>query len=206
MIYDSLIFDLDGTLWNPCSSVAIGWTNGAHELGIDKVVTPLEIESICGLEYNQCIQKIFPELNNESIAPIKTVLNKYEKDAITKHGGQLYPNVIDELKYLKTMYDLYIVSNCQEWYLDYFLEEFKLKTLIIDWESHGRTGNPKQDNISAVIHRNDIKSAVYIGDTDGDANAAKLSGTPFIYAAYGFGDTEATQKIDSICELKKLLL
>ena len=37
------------------------------------------------------------------------------------------------------------------------------------------------------MERNDIKSAVYVGDTEGDEKASRYAGIPFIYAAYGFG-------------------
>ena len=40
--------------------------------------------------------------------------------------------------------------------------------------------------------RNEIprEEAVYIGDTKGDQEAAKLAGISFIHAAYGFGQVE----------------
>ncbi|MDD6293931.1 MAG: HAD family hydrolase, partial [Eubacteriales bacterium] len=38
--------------------------------------------------------------------------------------------------------------------------------------------------------RNNIKNAAYVGDTQGDANAAKIAGIDFIYAEYGFGNVE----------------
>lgn len=38
-----------------------------------------------------------------------------------------------------------------------------------------------------MIKRNNLTSAVYIGDTQGDCNAAAEAGVPFVHAAYGFG-------------------
>jgi phosphoglycolate phosphatase len=35
-----------------------------------------------------------------------------------------------------------------------------------------------------------ITSAIYIGDTQGDLEAARQAGIPFIFAAYGFGNPE----------------
>jgi len=43
---------------------------------------------------------------------------------------------------------------------------------------------------------------VYVGDTLGDAEAAKKAGLPFIWARYGFGDVkEYDDLIDSPLEL-----
>ena len=35
-----------------------------------------------------------------------------------------------------------------------------------------------------------MKEAVYVGDTQGDANACDMAGVPMIYASYGFGNVE----------------
>ena len=40
------------------------------------------------------------------------------------------------------------------------------------------------------MERNGITEAVYVGDTQGDADACKEARIPMIYAAYGFGDVE----------------
>ena len=37
------------------------------------------------------------------------------------------------------------------------------------------------------MERYEIQSAVYIGDTQGDKDAAVVAGMPFVFAAYGFG-------------------
>ena len=38
--------------------------------------------------------------------------------------------------------------------------------------------------------KNNIKSAAYVGDTQGDADAASFAGIDFIFAQYGFGDVK----------------
>ena len=55
------------------------------------------------------------------------------------------------------------------------------------------------------MERNNIKSAVYVGDTMGDKEAAKDANIPFIYAAYGFGDVDNYDyRIDSITDLENI--
>ena len=47
-----------------------------------------------------------------------------------------------------------------------------------------------------------MDTAVYVGDTKGDADACKEADIPFIFASYGFGDVpDALQTIDSFPEL-----
>ena len=38
------------------------------------------------------------------------------------------------------------------------------------------------------MDRNKIRKAVYVGDTQGDADACREAGIPMIYASYGFGE------------------
>lgn len=43
----------------------------------------------------------------------------------------------------------------------------------------------------AVVERQKLKTACYIGDTAGDEDAAAKAGVPFFHAAYGFGNPAA---------------
>ena len=59
-----------------------------------------------------------------------------------------------------------------------------------DFENPGRTGLPKADNIALVVERNGLRRPLYIGDTQGDFDAAAKAGVPFLHAAYGFGQID----------------
>ena len=57
--------------------------------------------------------------------------------------------------------------------------------------------------------RNNLSNPVYVGDTAGDASAAREAEIDFIYAEYGFGEVEPSLYvgvIDSFKELKDILL
>lgn len=54
----------------------------------------------------------------------------------------------------------------------------------------GDTGKAKAANIRSVAQRYNLKAPVYIGDTDGDFQACKSAGVPFVFASYGFGQVE----------------
>ena len=41
-----------------------------------------------------------------------------------------------------------------------------------------------------MVARNGMKHPLYIGDTQGDYNAASAAGVPFLHAAYGFGSID----------------
>ena len=69
----------------------------------------------------------------------------------------------------------------------------------------GDTGTEKGETIKRLMGQHDITSAVYIGDTQGDLEAARKAGIPFIFAAYGFGDPEEWEaKIEAPAQLEAL--
>ena len=41
------------------------------------------------------------------------------------------------------------------------------------------------------MKRNGVTKAVYVGDTAGDEESARVAGIPFIFAKYGFGEAKA---------------
>ncbi|MDF2949616.1 MAG: haloacid dehalogenase superfamily enzyme subfamily, partial [Sedimentibacter sp.] len=66
-----------------------------------------------------------------------------------------------------------------------------------DFECSGKTGLSKGENNKIIIQRNSLKSPIFVGDTNGDAEAAFVAGIPFVYAKYGFGNVE---KYDYVIE------
>ena len=81
-----------------------------------------------------------------------------------------------------------------------------LNKYFVDYECPGRTGLAKAENIKLIVERNNLKNPVYVGDTQGDANAAKAANVPFIYAKYGFGEVEEFEnEIESFEDLLKII-
>ena len=130
-----------------------------------------------------------------------------ENDYLRQHGGILYAGLEDMLKTLKEEgYFLSIVSNCQEGYIEAFLAYHEMEKYFDDTENFGHTRHGKGHNIRLVLERNGIDRAVYVGDTQGDYDAAMEAGIPFIHAAYGFGHVPAgTPAIRDIRELPEQL-
>lgn len=52
------------------------------------------------------------------------------------------------------------------------------------------------------MERNGLRDVVYVGDTQGDADACRDAGVPFVFAEYGFGDVpDAKVRIKAFPEL-----
>ena len=64
----------------------------------------------------------------------------------------------------------------------------------------------KGENIRNVVIRNHLTDAVYVGDIQGDYEAACFAGISFIHAAYGFGKINTNvPKIHEISELPGIM-
>lgn len=187
---DSILFDLDGTLWDPVDTVLAAW-NGVLAEELQRELTRTELEETMGLQMDEISRKLFPDLDKNQRQRIVELCSEAERVALEKHGGNLYDNVERVIEELSQSYKLFIVSNCQEGYIEAFYKYHQLEQFFLDFENPGRTGLSKGENIKLVMERNNLSQSVYVGDTEGDLEAARQAGIPFIYAAYGFGQASA---------------
>ena len=188
---DSIIFDLDGTLWDASASCTIAWNETLKQSGHNvPVLTEETIRSFSGLKIETIFENHFSHLPKESHGAILDLFKQQEAANMRKWGGLLYPQVKATLGRLRETYKLFIVSNCLAGYIENFLEFTQLAGVFADFECSGNTNLPKSRNIQLVIERNKLVAPVYIGDTIWDYEASQLNKIPFIYAAYGFGRVE----------------
>ena len=187
---DSLIFDLDGTLWDPCKTVAEAENRAALRAKIECHSTAELVRSTCGLPEKDVWQLQFPHLNEEQIHLIRSYFPEELKECLMQNGASFYPGVLNGLKSLKQEFQLFLVSNCGAEYLECFFRWSKCQHLFEDYECFGRTGKPKSENIRAIVDRNKLQSPIYIGDTDGDQKASTAAGVVYFHMKYGFGKPE----------------
>lgn len=186
---DAVIFDLDGTLWDSCASVAGSWrqTLAEHYGGLFRP-TEQDIRGIMGMNTRQIAQTLFSVYGDEAQAVCEDCIAR-QFAYIAHHGSRLYPGVEDLFRTLSQARGIYIVSNCEPGYIECFIEYTGFGKYIDDYECSGATGLSKADNIRLIVRRNHIREPIYVGDTYMDEESAAEAGLPFIHAAYGFGQT-----------------
>lgn len=206
MNIDSIIFDLDGTLWDSTDIVLKAWEGVLeNKKEVQKSLTREDLQSIMGFQVPEASAKLFPYLEEETRIKLMKECCTVECEWIRREGGALYENLEETLEALSKKYTLFIVSNCQGGYIEAFLEYHDLKKYFKDFECAGNTGLVKGENIKLVIERNKLGHAIYVGDTQSDCNAAKLADVPFVYASYGFGKVHGFDySIEGVGELGKL--
>ncbi|KAI4449746.1 Phosphoglycolate phosphatase [Eubacterium plexicaudatum ASF492] len=200
-----IIFDMDGTLWDSASQVAAAWSRiTVPKLG--KQVTEDDMYRTMGMPMDELAKAIFPDRELSELLPILEESYQEENRYLRSHGAELYPDLIATLQQLAKTYPLYIVSNCQEGYIEAFLDYYKLEAYFEDFICFGANNRPKGDNIALMIERNHLNQGIYVGDIQADYEAAVAGGAFFIHAAYGFGTIEAdVPKLHAFRELPELL-
>ena len=204
----SLIFDIDGTLWDSRAIVAKGYNDYLLEIGRPALQVDAEyLKTLFG--------KPMTELAGIMLCSIPVpqrydvMLGCMDREDEFLHNDPCdiaFPGVKETLEKLKEDYRLFIVSNAQCGYPELMMDKLGIRYLFEGWMCFGDTGLPKGDTIRILMERHGITDAVYIGDTQGDLEASQKAGIPFIFCTFGFGSPERWDaKIDAFTDLPEML-
>lgn len=209
----NLIFDIDGTLWNTTGVVAGAWNKAIAKMAVPELASLNVTADMLKKEFGKPMDVIADDLFGDIDAGVKAELLslccEYEQAALSECDEDLtYEGMNDTLRKLSEDHNLFIVSNCQDGYIELVIRKTGLTGLIKDFECFGRTELQKDENIKLVMERNGLEPSdtVYIGDTMGDFTATHKAGIKFVFASYGFGNVaEPDYVISSMGELLKLV-
>jgi phosphoglycolate phosphatase len=187
---DSLIFDMDGTLWDGVDCYAQGFNDYFLSKNIPRRLSKSDIAGYMGWEQDRFLAATLPAFSYEERGVAYKEIIDYQYQRIASDGGVLYDGVKEGLQTLSKKYKLFIVSNCPEFTIDYFLKWAGLEPFITDSLSHGKNYRHKYENIRFLIAKHRLQQPYYIGDTDGDSQQSRLVPLPFVFVDYGFGATD----------------
>ena len=204
---ESLIFDIDGTLWDSRALVAEGYNIQLRREGYDHLcVTADDFLPLFGKIMTEIADVIFAQLPPEVRYPLMERCMDTENQYLRENPCHIgYPGIRDMMEQLAKDHRLFIVSNSQCGYPELCMEKLGLTEYISGHLCFGDTGTEKGETIRRLMERHNITSAVYIGDTQGDLDAAHQAGVPFVFAAYGFGNPDSYEaRIEAPEQLTRL--
>ena len=215
MNYDSLIFDIDGTLWDSTETIAHSYNKAIFETtGIEAGLTADDLKRLFGKTMDDIAAELFPqylggcfEQDPERYRALARLCYIHQDEDLFTDPPFIYPLVRETMEKLEAEKKLFIVSNCQSGYIEQFMDISGTRAFISDWLCFGDTGLPKSETIKQLMSKNGLhkENTVYVGDLEGDADSAHAAGIAFIWASYGFGNVPEAKREGMISSFAVLL-
>lgn len=209
-MYNTVIFDLDGTLLNTIDDLATAVNFVQNKYGW-ALHTVDEVRSHVGDGIRKLVERSIPD--GKDNPQFEDVLNDY-KEYYKGHcqiNTCAYPGIMELLKSLKQSgYKMAIVSNkahgaTTELYELYFKDYIQIA--IGENEAAGIKKKPAADMVNLALERlgSDKSEAIYVGDSEVDKATADNSGLECVLCEWGFRELGFLQRLGARVIIKEPL-
>ena len=193
-MYDTIIFDLDGTLLDTLDDL---WL--AVNAALEKFTLPLrskeEVRAFIGDGIVKLMQRASGVCEGERFDGILAEFKRYYGEHC-EDNTKPYDGVVELLKALQAKgIKTAVVSNKADFAVKKLAKGYfdgLLLEAVGENEAGGIRKKPAPDSVLAVMERlgADSKATVYVGDSDVDVLTAKNAGVDCICVTWGFRDKE----------------
>lgn len=204
MKYDTVIWDIDGTLINTAEGLVSAYQYSITELGL-KSKSIDEIKSFIGPVPKTVFKHRFGLDENKAQKASDFFRERYKNHDLFK--ACLYPHITEVLRKLKQkQIKMAVATNKRQDYALDICKHFGLDAFLNPILGPDNTGSQtKADLITQCAMALNAHQTVMIGDTQGDAAAAQEAGVDFIGVNYGFGFQNVSGYADNPKDVLKLL-
>lgn len=188
MNYQSVLFDLDGTLLDTSEGIKESVLHVVHKLGLP-TISDNHLDQFVGPPIQKSISDYFGLSFEESQLAADIFRDYYKENALFK--AHIYGGIVDVLESLVgNGIKIGVATYKREDYAVSILEHFgisKFCSTIHGADNFNKL--TKQDIIGRCIQniRTPFNKTVMVGDTKYDAKGAMDAGVPFIGVTWGFG-------------------
>lgn len=177
-------FDLDGTLNRTELFAVEALQDTQRELGFP-VQSAETLISLFGAPASEYIPLILPGADEETVARYRRIVPEKEKQYI--HQAKAYDGAAEMLDALHAAgYTTAVCSNSSNRYISLVLRSIGLFEKIDLIQPLEQGMDWKGESLKHLLEKTAPQSAVMIGDTRYDFEAAAFNGIPFIGCLYGF--------------------
>lgn len=203
---DTVLFDLDGTLVDSMPELAYCSNQSLDEMG--RATLPIEtLSTFVGKGLDRLIIRFLAnDINASSVEP---ELFKQAKAIFNRHYhanngvfSELYPKVIETLQRLQDRgFKLAVVTNKAMEFTIPLLEKKGIShyvNVVVGGDSCAHKKPHPAPILLALEQLNStVDSAVFVGDSLNDAQAAEAAGLPCLILPYGYNEGQAISKPES---------
>lgn len=209
--YDTIIFDLDGTLLNSLEDLQDSLNHVMAKNGY-KTRSLEEVRSFVGDGVRSLIKRACPDTCTEEDIDLyfKDFIAHYDKNMQNK--TRPYDGIMELLiKLDRYNYKMAVVSNKYDQAVKYLVKYyFKDLISVAIGESPSVKRKPSPDSLYAAVEKLDssLDKTIYVGDSDTDMKTAENAGVTSLGVTWGFRTREVLNKAgaDYIIDTPKELL
>ena len=191
--YDTIIFDLDGTLLDTLEDLHDAVNYALGQMGMPQRTLD-EVRQFVGNGVAKLIQRAVPagtgpEQTAQALAIFKDYYELHKEDKTAPYAG-----VVEVLSTLHQRgYKLAVVSNKFDQAVKGLMPRYfpgLIHAAAGEDEDHGVPKKPDPTMVHRVMEELGAEKAVYVGDSEVDMETARNSGLPCISVTWGFRDRE----------------
>lgn len=213
---DLVVFDIDGTLlatdsfWLDLGLAAVDRVYRKHGIDAPPPPEPRFLEAM-GLPMRAFWEHVLPREHHPLADEVEAEAQELEQVAFGQGLGAMYVGARRLLGDLHAAgIDVALASNCGRRYLESFLDAFDLRGIVREAYCADSPGiGSKADMVREILAATGARRPVFLGDRDGDRQAARAHGVPFVLFTGGFGPAPAVdgdQVARDYGEVRRLLL
>jgi HAD superfamily hydrolase (TIGR01509 family) len=174
----AVLFDVDGVLLDTLEANTKAYNYDFRMLG-GKPITVQEYRKFYHLPARKIFKRFFPEMTDQKREEI--IASRTERTSRFFRYAKLNPGVMDALESLKKHFILGIVtSRMNPKILDHFAIKGFFRAIVCLSDVRNHKPHPEPINLALKRLKVRSKEAVYIGDAQSDADAARGAGVKVI--------------------------